>query len=124
MERPFEDRKRADLVFRKKKSAVVVEVKRDVLTEASLGQVSHYMENLRREGVVKVEGILVGRRIKESVLNELETRSLVQLKLLGRDIPLELVLCDSCRTCNSASHVTCRVCGDDLETGHRFRIKL
>lgn len=124
MERLFEDRKKADLVFRKNESAVVVEVKRDVLTEAAISQVSHYMENLRKEGVPDVEGILVGRRVKERLLKELETRSQLQLKLLGRDIPLELVLCDNCRTCNSASRATCMVCGDQLETGHRFRIRL
>jgi len=124
VERPFEDRKRADIVFRKNRSAVVVEVKRDVLTEAALSQISRYMDNLRREGVPDVEGILVGRRVKESLLKELETRSQLQLKLLGRDIPLELVLCDNCRTCNPASHLTCGVCGSQLEAGHRFRIRL
>lgn len=102
----------------------MVEVKRDTVTETAVNQVSRYMENLRREGVANVEGILVCRRVRESLLKELETRSKLQLKLLGRDIPLELVLCDNCRTCNSASHVTCKACGDQLDAGHRFRIKL
>ena len=88
---------RTDLVFYFPKRVVVVEIKRGTAGVAALRQLERYLNEHEVKGL-KAQGILVAHGFNPACFRAAKSSGWKpRLRQLGRDIPIEVVICEACR---------------------------
>jgi RecB family endonuclease NucS len=109
----FPNTSRADLVFFGSSEIIVVELKKDVLKQSAVLQLWEYLASMKQKFPnKKIRGILIGESLDSEATRLLQTSTFpIEVKLLGRDIPTAIKICQNCRRANEIREKTCKFCG-------------
>jgi len=103
---------RADIVVYLTHEIVVVELKVTPLINRDVLQLNGYLEDIQKQTIDKtVRGILIGEEPKNEISKLLEILHFpIQVKMLKKDIPIEIKICKNCRCANDIKNVYCIYC--------------
>ncbi len=103
---------RADIVVYLKHEIVVVELKVTPLIDSDVLQLNGYLEDIQKQMFDKsVRGILIGKEPKNDIYKLLKILPFpIKVKMLRKDIPIEIKICKNCRCANDIKKLSCVYC--------------
>lgn len=109
----FPNTNRADLVFFGRSEIVIVELKKDTLTQSAVLQLWEYLSDMKQKFPdKKLRGILIGTSLDSVAARLLKTSTFpIEVKLLEHDIPIAIKICQTCRRANEILEEKCIYCG-------------
>jgi RecB family endonuclease NucS len=104
---------RADLLFLLPHKRVLVEIKRGVITPATVHQILRYAERLPKAKIPTV-GYLIGTELTAPAQQAIEKAPIpLTFRALEREIPLTIVICRQCRQARDQRLVRCPADGNE-----------